>query len=272
MEVRDKFRLIDGFRLLCLSIAVVFFMIGGVNAAEFTVYVGRVAPFTMVAHNGEVTGAAVDLMVNVMQMAGRPIDRSQVKNISWARAVYEVEHTPDSMVFCMARTPQREDKYKWVGPIAELNLGLLGKKEPRIEITNNSEVAAYRIGVVRNSGPMQILEDVYEIPHSKLTLLPSDTAQFKMLAQGRVDLITQADTAAPDWLAKLNMDQSDYEMVHVMKKLQLYAAFNKETDDAFINKAQAALDAIKADCGAKKKPCALQKYLKDGPIPLQQPR
>lgn len=242
-------------------------------AVDFTVYVGSVSPFTIVSGKGQVTGAAVDVVDEIMQRAGSPIDVSAIKSISWARAVEDTETTYGTMLFCVARTPQREEKFKWVGPIAELNLGLVAKRNPRIEILRDTDLKFYRIGVVRNSAPMQILEQKYQIPSFNITKLAADELQFKMLKEGRVDLITQADTAAPAWLAKLGMEQDEYEMVYVIKRLQLYIAFNKDTADTLISKAQAALDDLKEKKDGKPSEYdqIMQKYLKDGPIAMQQP-
>lgn len=238
---------------------------------DFDIYVGRVSPFTVVSEAEKVTGAAVDVVEIIMERAGNPIDTEEIQSISWARAIFDVENISKTMIFCVARTAQREDKFKWVGPVAELNLGLVAKREPRIEIRDKADLHEYRIGAVRNSGPAQILETVYQIPIDELTLLSNDTLQFKMLESGRVDLITQADTAAPAWLTKLGLDQADYEMVHVMKRLKLYVAFNKSTDQALIDRIQAALDDLKKRKNGRPSEYQLimKEYLGAGPIPMQ---
>lgn len=237
----------------------------------FTVYVGKVHPFTIVGDTSGATGAAVDVVSELMERAGHPIDTGEILSISWARAVEDTETKPGTMLFCVARTPQREQKFKWVGPIAELNLGLVANRHPRIVINDERDVKKYSIGVVRNSAPMQILENSYGVSPSSMRPLASDEFQFKMLHERRVDLITQADTAAPSWIKKMNLDQSDFEMVHVIKHLQLYIAFNKETDDALIESFQAALDGMKMPNGdgVSRYNEIMKEYLADGPIAQQ---
>lgn len=214
-------------------------------AGDLTVYIGRVPPFTYLDETGIARGAAVDVVLELMSEIGEPIERKNIKHLSWARAVEDTETIPGTMLFCMARTPQREDKFKWVGPIAELNLGLVAEKTRNIVIRKKVDVQKYQLGVIRNSAPLQILESTYEIPPSKLTLLPTDELQFKMLKERRVDLITQADTAAPTFIKKLGLDSKDFEMVHVMKHLKLFVAFNKQTDDSLIQNLQNALAKMK---------------------------
>lgn len=240
-------------------------------AMDFTVYAGKVPPFTMVDDKGKVSGAAVDVVSEIMHMAGYPFDSDEIMSISWARAVEDTETNPGTMLFSVARTPQRENRFKWVGPIGEVNLGLVAKRTSKISIRNKDELKQYGIGVIRNSGPMQILLNSYGIPLENLTLLSSDLLQFRMLDQGRVDLITQADTAAPSWIRELGMRQQDFEMVHVMKRLSLYVAFNLSTDEVVIRRLQNALDELKIpqDNGMSRYDEIMSAYMADGPIPLK---
>lgn len=237
------------------------------GAREFVAYTGEVAPYTTTDADGVVSGVAVDVVEEVMKTVGAHFDRGRIHSISWPRSVEEVETTPGTMLFCAARTPQRESKFKWVGPIAQLNLGLVARRNSKIDIDSKEDVARYSLGVIRNSAPAQILQNEYNIDLKRLTLLASDTLQFRMLKAGRVDLIPQADTAASAWLKKLNMNQDDYEMVHVMKHLELYVAFNKSTDDRLIKQAQDALDAMKQ---SGRFDAIMQRYLEHGPIALQE--
>lgn len=261
--------------LILMTVWAVVLSVGSVRAQPLTVYVGKVPPFTDVDHQGKVFGAAVDVVAEVMAEAGNPVDVGAMRSISWARAVEEVETKPGTMIFGMARTPQRENRFKWVGPIARLNLGLVGKRRPRIEINSPEDLRKYRLGVIRNSAPAHILEQQYGIKPWNMTMIKSDELQFRMLEANRVDLISQADTAAPFWLRLMGMAPEDYEMVYVLKELELYMAFNKATDDALLQKVQSAVDAMKrspSGGGPSRYAVIMQRYMEDGPIPMQAAR
>lgn len=240
-------------------------------AGDMKVYVGSVPPFTIVGPRGEVTGAAVDVVSRIMELAGSPIDVAKIKHINWARAVEETETQPDSMIFCMAKTPQRESKFKWVGPIAHLKLGLIARTNASISIEGPDDLKKYEIGAIRNSAPAQILEKGFGIYQEDMTLLPNDLLQFKMLNEGRVDLITQADTAAPSWIKELGFRQEHFEMVYVLKKLDLYLALNRETSDDLVSKAQSELQKLKETEDGKPSwyDLIMQRYLFEGPIALR---
>jgi len=252
--------------LLCLCMVAVF--ANCANAGGITYYVGKVSPFTMQENDGTVRGAAVDMVRLIMEKVGSPVADNDMLVVSWARAVEDTETTPGTALFCLARTAPRETRFKWAGPIATLKLGLVARKRDKLIIHAPSDILKYKVSVIRNSAPAQILMDEYDIPYDSLTFLKDDELQFKMLTDGRVDLIAQADVAAPDWIRRLDLNQADYEMVHVIKQLDLYLAFNKQTGDAFVAQVQAALDDLKkpGPDGRSRYDAILAKYLKNGPI------
>jgi len=223
------------------------FVIAPARAGEFRAYVGEIPPLIYLDADGVARGAVVDVVVEAMKMAGNPIDQDKdIKAISWARAIEDVEHTSGTMIFCMARTQQREGRFKWVGPVAELNVGLVAMKHSSVSISDKEDVRKYRVGVIRSSGPVDILESEYGVLKENLTQVASDELQFKMLEAGRVDLITQADIAAPVLIREMGMPSGAYEMVHVLRHLYLYVAFNKQTDDELLQKVREALSELRA--------------------------
>lgn len=245
---------------------------GKVQAGAFTLYAGEIFPFTVVGEGGVVHGAAVDIVSELMAEAGMPVDQGDIQHINWARAVYDVETKPHTGLFLIAKTPKRENRFKWVGPIAELNLGLVAKKSSRITIKDKGDLKHYSIGVIRNSASVEMLKSYCGMTKDAMELVTNDILQFRMLQAGRVDMVTQADTAAPDWIKKLGMEQRDFEMVHVLKNLKLYLALNKSTDDELVGKLQSSLYRMKrkGSDGISRIDRILSKYLADGPIAIRQ--
>ena len=225
------------------------------QTAGVSFYMGEVFPFTYVTEDGMRAGAAVELVSTIMRRAGHSLNVRNIHVLNWARSVEEVANTPNTALFCVARTPQRENLFKWVGPIGESNVGLVAKKSANIHIGDNSELSRYRIGVVRNSAPAQILMDLYGYPEEQFQYLSSGMLQFRMLEAGRVDLITQADVSAPRGFRNAGIDPSDYEIVSIVKKVPLYIAFNPATDDFFLESLRDALQQLK-----KKNPDGTSRY------------
>lgn len=229
------------FFILCICVGVPSVC----HADDISFYMGEVYPLNYVAEDELRTGAVVEIVSIIMREAGQVLDPRDIKVINWARSLFDVATYPNTGVFSVARTPERDKKYKWVGPVAELNIGLIAKKADNIIIENEQDVGKYRIGIVRGSAPEHILISKYGMKASQLNHLKDDLTQFKMLNADRVDLITQADTSASSGLQQAGLDPSRFEMVYILQHVDLYVAFNPKTDELLIDKIQRALSSLK---------------------------
>lgn len=254
----------------CLIFMLLILLPGSVRAGEFSFYVGEIHPFVLLGENGGIYGAAVDVVKEIMRGVGKPVEAGDMQSISWARAQEIVKTKPAHGLFCMARTSQREEHYAWVGPIAELKLGLIARKSAKIVIEEPSDIRKYRIGVVRSSGPQHILMNSYGLAAGAMELVKGSDIQLRMLGAGRVDLVTQPDIGSPEELRKQGMNPDEFEMVHVIKHLKLYVAFNKDTNAELIQRMQKVLDAMKSGPKGKSRYDRITgEYLLDGPISMQ---
>nr|WP_287413121.1 transporter substrate-binding domain-containing protein [Pseudodesulfovibrio sp.] len=215
------------------------------HADDISFYMGEVYPLNYVAEDELRTGAVVEIVSTIMRETGQNVNPRNIRVINWARSLYDVATYPNTAIFSVARTSERDKKYKWVGPIAELNIGLIAKKADNIIIENEQDVGKYKIGIVRGSAPEHILISKYGMKASQLNQLKDDLTQFKMLDADRVDLITQADTSASSGLQQAGLDPGLFEMVYVLQHVDLYIAFNPKTDDMLIEKIQKALLSLK---------------------------
>ncbi|MBG0790145.1 MAG: transporter substrate-binding domain-containing protein [Desulfovibrionaceae bacterium] len=231
--------------ILCL-LFMVFLSPGLAASANIEeVYVGELSPLIVIdAHRG-IHGSAVEIVSTIMDMADNTLTAGDFKDIIWARALETVKSHSGTAIICLARTPQRERIYKWVGPVGEVVLGLYAQKNRNMRFRPEDESPKSRIGVVRGSAAAHILLNSCGMEECDLRFVKDDETQFKMLKKGRLDLITQSDTGALLTMKKLGFDSNEFEMVHVLDELKLYLALNIETDDAFVSRLQAALDGLK---------------------------
>ena len=215
------------------------------NCPALTVYTGDLPPFNFTTDDGSFDGLAVELLVRMSQMAGCRIDPASFQAPFWPRALRETLRTPNSMIFSLARTHERENDFRWVGPIGCLRLGLVARKDRHIVISDIGELAHYNIGTIRDSAPAAILRTLLPPGADNLTELGTNQQQFGMLKLGRVDLITQSESAFRDILKHRGMNPADYEIIYVLNRLELYYAFNRDTDPAYLARLQLALGELK---------------------------
>lgn len=235
-------------------------------AGDFTVYSGQLPPINYQDESDKAKGIAIDVLAAILKDLGQPIDEEKVRFIDWPKAIKTVESTPHTILVSAALTPEREYKFKWVGPVSSLKLGLIANKKNNIRIHNRSDVSNYRVALIRGSAPIAMLEAGYGMSEKDMILVDTDDEQFELMKNGEVDCITHTDMSTPSFLNRYGMSPSDYEMVHVLTSINLYILMNKDTDSAFVSQMQSTLEDMKRSRFDE----IVSRYLGDGPIQMHQ--
>ncbi len=58
----------------------------------------------------------MDLFEKILQKMGSDINRSSFKLLPWSEGYNLVKTTPDTVLFTITRTPERENDFLWAGP------------------------------------------------------------------------------------------------------------------------------------------------------------
>ncbi len=80
-------------------------------------------PYNLEEDN-KLQGIAVDTLALMLQRAGSKQTREDIEMLPWARGYKRVLSEPNTCLFSTTRTEERENLFKWVGPIAPTQLGL----------------------------------------------------------------------------------------------------------------------------------------------------
>ena len=235
-------------RSACIILMMVIgfcFPIHDVNGTDqWTIMTEHLPPYNY-QENGVLRGISTDITLRIMQRLGYPIERSDIDLLPWSRAYKLLQITPNSMLFSMVRTEQRESLFKWVGPLIRFDLGLIALKEKNITIDTIEDVNKYRIGSVRDGAPEQILLRKQVKPEN-IDSVTSAEMNIRKLSSGRIDLFAYSIEPAYFIIRKLELDPNDFEDVFVICRKDLYIAFNKNTSDHVIDKFQNALEQLQA--------------------------
>ena len=208
-------------------------------------YVDGLPPYAMLQKDGPPTGFAVDLMGRLMHSIGEHFAPTDIKVMTWARAVHEVEVMPGTALLVLAKLPERLGRFKWVGPLDTLPLGVFARKDSGVTVHKMDDLRQYSIGMVRNTAPYRVLIKALPGIWQNLIMLSAIPAQLRMLREGRVDVIVQAVGASNQLMGDEDMAADDYHVVYRFEPLQIYFGFNKSTDERLIRRLQAALDKFK---------------------------
>lgn len=220
---------------ICLSVMV--------YGQAFYVYTEQLPPFNF-TQNDKVVGSSTKLLETLLHQSGHTIAHSHITLTSWSRGYHEALNTPNTILYSMARTLEREHLFKWVGPIDTLTIGLIAKKSAHVVIKEPQDLHRYTIAVMHDSAAESLLLKL-GLQTKQLERFTNATSQLKKLQDKRVDAMASSVEAMYAMLNSEGLDPLEYETVYVLKQSDLYFAFHKETDDEIIEALNHLLQKIK---------------------------
>ena len=216
-------------------------------------------PYNM-EYNGKLSGISVDIVAEILKEINSNQTINDIKMTTWSRAYSYAQKENNHMVFSTTLTTQRKKLFKWVGPIAPTTIAIFAKKSRKIKINSIEDLNKYKIGTVLKDIGEQLLQKNGVNSHNIYSVSSKNAIKisFNKLRRDRIDLFAYAYEVAQYGAMINGFDTSKYEVVYILKKGELFFAFNKQTDDKIIKKWQKAIDKIKKDRRYKK---VITKYL-----------
>lgn len=195
-------------------------------------------------NDGELKGISIDLIEAMWQRMGVNLNRSAIQVLSWTEGYERTLNEKNTVLFSTARLPQREQLFKWVGPIGPFRNVLLARIDKNISITSAEDLNKYRIGAIKDDSAVQNLRDK-GVREGDLTLEPTSRPLIEMLQNGSIDAWAYGDTAGIWLIQEFGANLSDFKVSYVLAQADYYYAFNRETPDSLVQSFQEALDYLK---------------------------
>jgi len=191
------------------------------------------------ARDENIQGIAADIVREMFKRAG--IDYTLTLRFPWERVYKMALETPGYGAFVMARLPERETLFKWVGPIGPDDWVLLARADSSISLTSLGQAKAYRVGAYKGDAIAEHLATQGLQP----ALALRDQTNVDKLQSGEIDLWATGDPAGR-YLAK-QQGVTGLKRVLRFDEAQLFLALNKDTAEETVAKLQAALEQMRAD-------------------------
>jgi len=194
------------------------------------------------SETGEVTGSATEIVRAIMKKVGTEYP---IKVMPWARGYKLAQEGPNVALFSTTRTEQREDMFKWVGPLAIKKWVFFARKGSGIVIESLEDAKKVgSIGTYKDDAKEQML---LKEGFTNLDSASSLNANVKKLMAGRNDLWIAGEMEALLIAKQEGIDPAELEPVFVVKEAKLYVAFSKDTPDEIVSAWQAAYDELAAE-------------------------
>ncbi|ANI52063.1 substrate-binding periplasmic protein [Pseudomonas sp. DR 5-09] len=191
------------------------------------------------AQEENINGIATDIVREMFKRAG--ITYSLTLRFPWERVYKLALENPGYGAFVMARLPDREKLFKWVGPIGPDDWVMLAKADSKITLETLNDARKYKIGAYKGDAIAETL--------TKQGLKPAvvlrDQDNARKLVSGQIDLWATGDPAGR-YLARQE-GVAGLKTVLRFNSAELYLALNKDVPDEAVAKLQAALDQMRKE-------------------------
>lgn len=161
------------------------------------------------------TGYAVELMRAVLKEAKLP---QKITMTPWAHAYNQALKKKNVILFTIARSEEREDKFKWIGEVEKNNYVFYSMANRQdIKVGNIADLKKQRVGVIRSSFEHSALK---KLGFSKLVLHSNYQKLVEMANAGRLDLLFHAKIALDGFINDSRFDASDFKLAYELKELE----------------------------------------------------
>ena len=228
-------------KLLLIAASMVLLAGQSVLSAELTILTENLPPLNYV-ENGVLVGPSVEFVKEIQRRVG---SQEQIQVYPWARAYKMALEDENVILFGMTHTKVRQDKFKWVGPLATKRDILVAKKGSGIKIKDLEDAKKVkRIGTLRDDTRGRLLKR-----HGFTNLEPVSDEQLnaKKLALGRIDLWAYKIPGLRTVCDLAGVDYTEFEEVYHLREIDLMIAFSKKTLDSLVQKWRDAFNEMLTD-------------------------
>jgi polar amino acid transport system substrate-binding protein len=227
---------------LFLFVAFMFLVsVQPVMSTELTILTENLPPLNYLK-DGELVGPSVEIVKEIQKRVGST-DKIQV--YPWARAYQMALEEKNVVLFGMTHSKERENLFKWIGPLATKRDILVAKKGAGFKInTLDDAKKVERIGTLREDTRERYLKK-----HGFTNLAPVSDEQknAQKLVLGRIDLWAYKKPGLKTVCKLAGVNYNDVEEVYHLREINVDIAFSKKTSDFIVQKWRGAFNEMSAD-------------------------
>lgn len=196
--------------------------------------------------DGQLTGLGTEIVQATLDEANIEYTiRLGVWKGIYARAKSEA----NILIYTLVRNEEREQKFEWIGPIAERQQSFYSlSSRDDIVINRLEDARPYRIGLQASDAITQELRaSGFNEHNSHLKIFPKRVLTYRMLLAGRIDLITGNALATKYQLQLENIPLDRIKPVfQISVPGAYYMAFKKGSNPQLIRAVRKGFEGIKA--------------------------
>jgi len=231
--------------LLAVAMLLVGCNIAGIQppASGWRIITEVYPPYNFVDKNNNVTGQSTEIVQAILEKTGM---QANIEGMPLSQGLALAEKGPGVLIYSLNRTPQRENLFKWVGPIGYYEQAFYAKKGSTVVVSQLEDAKKVtKIGVYKGDAGAQFLASQ---GFTNLDESLTDTEALKKLMDGKVQLWLGNKDGLAITAAQAGVNPDDLVMMPtVVIRADLYIAFSKDVPDSTVKAWQGTLDALKQE-------------------------
>lgn len=195
-------------------------------------------PYNMVTDDGRIGGMATDAVRELFTRAGLSY---RLELQPWLRAFNTAQQQPRTCVYSTVRTAERENRFRWIGPLAESTWALYGGPWSPEGVSSLAGARRYVIGGYGGDAEAQYLVR----RGFSLQLASADELNLRKLLAGHIDFWA-ASKARGAWLLYRHRAEG-IRLVLTFDTVGLFLACNRSLPEADARRLNAILDDMRRE-------------------------
>lgn len=198
-------------------------------------------PYNFVKNN-QVQGLSVDV---VNALAERLDMKLEIEVVPWTRALLTAQTQTSVMVFTLAKIPEREKNYYWIGPVTHSEEWLYKlKRRLDVQVKTIEDARRYLVGDEASNASIPSFNKL----GIRVDTAPSMVSNCKKFKLGRVDLIPFDPDGVAAFASECGITVDEIEKtVRVNRDTALYFALGRSTPPELIHRLEKAFSDMVKD-------------------------
>lgn len=200
--------------LLCAALLMIS---PGIGAADpgWRAISGPLPPFAY-EQQGRPTGFMVDLVDEAARSSGTSL---RIDFYPWARAVALAQAGPQTLIFPLARTPERERRFTWVLPLYVQDYVVIAARETAF--VEKGLAPSTRVGLIRGT---TLARDLPALRGRPVSDERDYSDLFRKLDEGMIDAIVGPVAIVRASMKLIGRDPADYRFGPTLGSFELWVA------------------------------------------------
>ncbi|WP_299083544.1 transporter substrate-binding domain-containing protein [uncultured Paraglaciecola sp.] len=187
--------------------------------------------------NNEVSGSATTVVKSILSASKVS---ASFNLYPWARAYHKAITEPNTLIYSIANTAERDELFHWLLPVVEYKFGLvaLNTNQTAMKITQLKQVSNFVLAVQRNDIAHKWALN-YGLEEGNQLIVCSDIGcSWRLLLNKKVDFIVESPELIESMLMQYDLPITSANYTLAIPELELsgYLAANKNIEPAILEK------------------------------------